>query len=440
MTVSQPRLKSCIAKNSFNRLDTLFSLLLLVVAVFCFIKIWWYLIGFGLIGDDPEFAKEDLSLQFLINRYQQWSSRLVIESILVFSTHHLVLYKAVLSLLFFSVPVAIYLALTKILPNQSAVNNTLNKAVLSLAVSSLLPYFQLPPVGIIAGMTNYYFPIVFLIWSYSLLVSFKDFSYLKALCLLALSLLAFSHEQCCLLAFLTLGPIYLLKKSNLKLFLVFAVLCVLSVIFHATCPGNMVRTVDATAICLPEFVNYSLFDKLSLGTILFIERTITSTKIMFLFLAGSLFLMLLGRVDNYKTYIAKILFLICFVAVYVLLRKALPDVEVSTKQEVFDTVTATFVVYSVIIALMLVALLYLQDVSIIGKVILLWTFLAACAVTVLIGWSPTMFASGLRTEFMGVSTLCLLALGVGTTTNQKTVLSVFKVMLVVFLILNLRKY
>ena len=84
MTVSQPRLKSCIAKNSFNRLDTLFSLLLLVVAVFCFIKIWWYLIGFGLIGDDPEFAKEDLSLQFLINRYQQWSSRLVIESILVF--------------------------------------------------------------------------------------------------------------------------------------------------------------------------------------------------------------------------------------------------------------------------------------------------------------------------------------------------------------------
>ena len=150
--------------------------------------------------------------------------------------------------------------------------------------------------------------------------------------------------------------------------------------------------------------------------------------------------MLLGRVDNYKTYIAKILFLICFVAVYVLLRKALPDVEVSTKQEVFDTVTATFVVYSVIIALMLVALLYLQDVSIIGKVILLWTFLAACAVTVLIGWSPTMFASGLRTEFMGVSTLCLLALGVGTTTNQKTVLSVFKVMLVVFLILNLRKY
>ena len=132
--------------------------------------------------------------------------------------------------------------------------------------------------------------------------------------------------------------------------------------------------------------------------------------------------------------------MICFVAVYVLLRKALPDVEVSTKQEVFDTVTATFVVYSVIIALMLVALLYLQDVSIIGKVILLWTFLAACAVTVLIGWSPTMFASVLRTEFMGVSTLCLLALGVGTTTNQKTVLSVFKVMLVVFLILNLRKY
>lgn len=268
-------------------------MLVLVIAVLYHLKIG------AISGDDPFFAAatDDKTMwQFLSERYQTWTSRIVIDFLVVSLVDHLIVWKILDIIVFSSMPVLF----ANILGDTKLVRWCSAAAIL------LYPFHDVGSAGWVTTTINYLWPI----WGILLvgvlvkkvLCQEKILWYEIAAGVIG-CILASSHEQAAVVLFiiLLLAGIWLVRKHCLKVPVYYLMLLInmASLIFILTCPGNGNRNAVGT-VDMPEFANYTLFDKAYLG-LLSIERVfIANVDIVFFMVVLLLAVLVYIKTSDYK--------------------------------------------------------------------------------------------------------------------------------------------
>lgn len=206
----------------------------------------------------------NLYMEFLKSRYTTWSSRSIIDAVLVIMVHFKTLWKILDSLVFLLIASSI-----------SKLTNLSNDRSINFIIVSII--FMIPlginnSAGWIATTLNYLWPLAFGLFS---MVAIKKIYfnekirwYEYALYSLALLYAANQEQMCCIAlavysAFI-LYWIYKYKKVNwfmcLQTFLI-----LVSITFILTCPGNHNRSIEEASKYFQEFFNISFIRKIELG-------------------------------------------------------------------------------------------------------------------------------------------------------------------------------
>lgn len=219
-------------------------------------------------GDDMYFRDtihlENLTLfSFLSIRYNYWSSRLIIEALLVLVAHSPILWwfldTAILVLAAYSLNI--------LLPKMDKKSN-----YLLVCLIFIYPFIDMRTAGWIATTMNYIWPLSLGLYAMVAIKRILQGKPLKiyhyVLSVLAL-LYAANHEQMgtLLAGFFVFFSIYqLIVQKKLHWFLVVqALLSIASVVFILSAPGNGIRTAWTIETEFPGYVALSLFDKIEMG-------------------------------------------------------------------------------------------------------------------------------------------------------------------------------
>lgn len=249
----------------------------LLVAV---VSVLYHLRMNPLAGDDVFFhavTEERTMQEFLTDRYLNWTSRIVIDFIVVTLVRLPLLWKLLDCIVFASIPVL----LSKTLGESAFMKWCCAAAVL------LYPLHDAGSAGWVTTTVNYLWPVWAIIFIGMLLKKMfckQKIRWFELVIGVFASVIAGSHEQAAvvLLTILILAGIYAVRSRNYRLpfYYVLFALNLISLLFIIICPGNSNRNVVGT-VDMPEFAGYTFFDKAYLG-LLSIERVfIANVDIVF---------------------------------------------------------------------------------------------------------------------------------------------------------------
>lgn len=250
-------------------------------------------------GDDLFFvaATDDKTIwEFLRMRYETWTSRIVIDFLVVSLLPHLWLWKLLDILIFASLPVLF----------ARIVGDSLLVRWCSAAAVLLYPFHDVGSAGWVTTTVNYLWPVWGILVVGMLLrkmILSEQIRWYEGVFGGLACILAGSHEQTAVVLFLilALAGISLIRKKCVKIpvFYILALLNIASLAFILCCPGNGNRNVVGTAD-MPEFGQFGIFDKAYLGA-LGIERVfIAKVDIVFFVAAALLAVLVYIRTDSYK--------------------------------------------------------------------------------------------------------------------------------------------
>lgn len=191
-------------------------------------------VAIPVMGDDAFFINQSFSVDWLVGRYQQWSSRIFIEAILVLISKQLWLFRVFNAIIFVS--------LLDLLTESSFGRHI--KGLFLVAIFFLfLPVTLFLSAGWLATSLNYLWPItagIFVMKQLDKTVTAKTL-------LGKLLFLVVTKEKIHCAYYLVLG------------------LTMMNVVLIALSPGNQSRQVQSIPIFFPEFAQFGLFDKINLG-------------------------------------------------------------------------------------------------------------------------------------------------------------------------------
>ena len=284
--------------------------------IVAFVGIIYHLRIRPMAGDDVFFsqATSELGLwDYLIQRYETWTSRFVIEFLLVWIIKYPILWRLIDLTLFISFPVLI----SKIFDGGKLMDWCAAAAVL------LYPFHDMGTAGWITTTVNYFWPVwgmFFVGFLLKKMLVHKKINIVEGIAGVLVCVIASSHEQVAVILFVVfiLYGIYLIcgksKKTPLvqdsagstltdkkvihsnNLYLAGMVLVnIITLISILLCPGNAGRNAVSIAD-LPIFETYGFGDKLYLG-LLSIERVfIANCDAVFLTVAMLVYV----KTDDYK--------------------------------------------------------------------------------------------------------------------------------------------
>lgn len=211
-----------------------------------------------ILGDDGLFMKYPISFKWLVDRYTLWSSRTLIEGVLVILSKYTLLFKILNA--------AIIILLIDTLAKITIGRRSLT-VLLIFVFFLFLPITLFLSAGLAATSLNYLWPITFALYVISNLNG--EISFKKKILLLFLTLFAVNQEQVCvgMLAFLIykIGKEFYVHKriNNFTPWLL--VIDIIGIINVLVCPGNGVRSTKSSSFIFPGFSKFSIWDKLNLG-------------------------------------------------------------------------------------------------------------------------------------------------------------------------------
>ena len=379
----------------------------------------------GVNGDDIRYAKV-LSNQTLVDyisyRYYNWSSRILIESILIVLVRQNMILWEIIDCIIYTV--AVYYVI-KVFNRK----NSTHIALLGVLLFLMYPFHEMATAGWMATTLNYLWPFSFAMISaiplINLLYDKRTSIWVYIISALAL-VYAVQQEQCCALIF-GLNLVYLvkcyIKKEELNKYNIFVILVSFaSLIFIFTCPGNSIRYVEELSYWYPQYASYGILEKIYLGFIptfaLLLEEKIIF-PLFYLILTVSALL----KVENkywkgfLKLNIVFILFLVVFKTCLDVstLGSALDSAMVSNLAAPFGMVVD--LIWPLKQALLVMGYETIPDLNVLTILIALYLLLSSCWMLVKVfdgydflilflagfmskfvtGFSPTVFASGPRT-------------------------------------------
>lgn len=238
-------------------------------------------------GDDVWFAiiNEEKSLfTFIFERYQIWTSRIIIETILVLFAKYLpiFIYKICNLGMFY---LLVY-SISKLISTNKSENMRETNIYISIFIF-LIPFSLYFEAGWIATSTNYLWVAATGIYSILLLKRIicneKTSTFQKIIHFLCL-IYACNQEQMAGILFIiySIGIIYLIKNKKIKLNVIITYLIIIcSIIFILTCPGNAIRKQKEEETWYNGFSELSLIEKAINGINSMMDYTVKDGRVIF---------------------------------------------------------------------------------------------------------------------------------------------------------------
>lgn len=250
-----------------------------VLAVLFIVQMVMHLNADNLLLDDWVFEAVLESGQsmpgFLAERWQGWSSRLIIEGLLVYTTHSIWLWRVCDSAMMVLMAVA--------LARLAACEDRPDRLALCGMLVTTIPFAVLRSTGWQATSLNYYWPLA---CTLAALVPLADVLWkrrtgrLWQILALPCALLGANQEQTAAVlvgAYLVLGiALFVRDRRVAPLLLAVLIVSTVELCLHLVCPGNALRAQQSVALVnLRDYGQFGLIDRLSIG--------LTSTTALLLF-------------------------------------------------------------------------------------------------------------------------------------------------------------
>lgn len=224
---------------------------------------------------------------FLISRYQRWSSRIVIDALTVYFVQNVFLWKVT------SIAVSGILAysLYELSDKESLFG--------VFAIILLYPLKDMSSAGWIATMLNYYWPLSFGFYSLVVihkLVREREICWGEILLSFGALLIGISSEQYCAvhLALLVIYTAYAIcnRCINKSFWIIIGhyFITAANLLFIVTCPGNYVRKASEVRSWMRNYYEKTLMDQLIDGFETTFSVLLSSNNIIFLIFAAMVFI------------------------------------------------------------------------------------------------------------------------------------------------------
>ena len=356
---------------------------------------------------------------FLALRYNEWSSRIIIEAILVVLSNtkvNIIIWKMIDILMFELLAYSIYYLFIKEQQNKNELIWTLIFVVL------IIPFSIWNSAGWIATTTNYLWPLSLGMYVFTLLkknLNSVKIKWYKTILYIFATLYATNQEQMAAIIFgiYTLYFLYNILIKKTKSFLntttiIIYLISIVSLAFILTCPGNQVRSIQETEKWYPEYADYGMISKIELGITSMMKYLIIDGKGFFIAFSLTILCFVLKTNKNIISIILGIVPLIGATLTNLLsgvLTNLFPEInnllELYSKDELIINANnnTQLGIYIPMILYLLILISIVIDLYLIfkntdkGRLAIL-IFMAGLASRLIIGFSPTVFASAERTS------------------------------------------
>lgn len=369
---------------------------------------WFYTILEG--QDSPVRAV----LDFVKYRYNNWSSRVLIEALLVVIVRVPVLWKILDSV----VLIYIIFKISSLLNSE----NSRRKNVIISTVLILFPFWILYEAGFIATSLNYLWPLGGMLSVIGIL--YKRFTnrkiakYEYILALFGLIYSSFSELACGALSilFICSGIYYFYNRKKVPVLeLVCLAFCALMIIYTLSCPGNDIRYEAEVITWLPEHASLNFVSKAELGfRVMLYQILLKPSALVPVFLISLIFGAAIINKKRANIIISAIplfymLVVICFSG-------ALKDYFVTTEIGIVTVILDIFAI-NFLIGILYSLRLIIRDIK---EYCLVFLSLAIGAITkIALGLSPTLVISSPRaTIFLYFSISIALGVVIEKTVNK----------------------
>ncbi len=220
----------------------------------------------GMYGDDATFYRffpeqHDSLVDYLVFRYNNWTSRMSVEAIMFLLINNRVLFSILDSLMYVLLAYSFYRFFDK------------KSITLSVVVTCLLPYYHYVSVGLYAGSVNYTWPIAFLMFGLIFIKKIVNNQKLNAfeVILLFFSFVFVSFVEICavlMFVFMVIALVYhyIKNKKISPIIIISALIAILGIVFMLLSPGNSNRA-NQEIRYFPEYANYNIVQKLTYGLV-----------------------------------------------------------------------------------------------------------------------------------------------------------------------------
>lgn len=352
---------------------------------------------------------------YLQMRYTTWTSRILIEGMMVFLLKYQLFIWRILN-------IGMFLLLAK---SISKITNSQNHRMLNYAICGgilLIPMTVFNETGWVATTMNYLWVIALGTYAISTVkdaIEEKKISWWKYPLYIAATLYACNQEQvvmillaiwsCFLLYQLFTKKIKYVWKHN-KLLCMQWLIAILSLLFIMTCPGNKQRSLEETQRWYPEYASFQVIEKMQLGLTATMKPLVLHINWLFILFTGLLWI---GVCKSRKRILDKWIAAIPLIGatLFTLFKEQITSVMPRIMQyvNIFDQehlimplnnfALDEFLVFCAYIVILLVIGIDLY--FIFGKhkttIIAIGIYTLGLMSRMMMGFSPTIFASGMRT-------------------------------------------
>jgi len=355
-------------------------------------------------GDDDRFfgtALENRTLfEFLDWRYHSWTGRMLIEGLMVLTINHNWYWML-------AIPLSCLVVSFSIAVLSGHKNNLILSSSIIFASLMLINHkVNMEAIWWITGSYNYIQPIAAGLLSIAIHLNCKEkFRLLKAL---SFPLMFFScfNEQFSVIVLIPYLFFYTIIKRDVKLYnLSFSSLAVITTIFSLTAPGNKSRSMSETASWMPDYHNLNIIDKIALGFDRLSSHLTEQNLIFTIFLIILCFMAL--RKGNLNTLsVSAMLILSVKISTYFIFTRYSVYLNLFTHSDflTFGEIATphSYLKYSLSLLILFscIHLISIHCVKYSDVIFILLPFILGIASVVVIGMSPTVYASGYRVLFI----------------------------------------
>lgn len=232
---------------------------------------------------------------YISARYSTWSSRLIIESGIIMLTHQSLLVWKILNIL-------MYILLAKSIIKITNIKNNKWANYLLYGLVLLIPLNTINGAGWISTTMNYLWVISLGLFSLSSIkdvLEEKKIPIWKNILYIISGIYACNQEQMAVAYLLTIFTVLLWqliikKNKNIlkhgKILIIELIISIVSIIFIITCPGNKVRMTQETANWFPEFGSFNIVEKAELGLTSTFSKLVLNINYIFIIFSILLFI------------------------------------------------------------------------------------------------------------------------------------------------------
>ncbi len=365
----------------------------------CFIIFYFVVFSFRIPldkGDDPYWATCILSFDWLIDRYNDWSSRLILDCIMVYFSHHHLSFRFISAIAFTTLPLLIRSLLISSF-GKDAVNNKL-PFLFIFSLIFLFPVHTMSNSGWISTIVNYYFPLYLMILATLVTNKIKEFNFtgIIAFILAILCFITAANQEMCAILMIMLSCGCILFNIKRKYAFLVLLIAVCSLLITINCPGNAIRYV-ASLHYIDNYDQWHTPYKLYMGYIATFRRYFFSGDAICIF---ALMILMQALKQNFKISLVAGLLLLAFQGIARSLVGGYKHQQILYYLGQNFTITLSGIIGSIITLALVCLFIYLWlKLDLTPRIKLLLGLMTACAITdrASMGFSPTLFSSDART-------------------------------------------